>query len=55
MSHRSIIAVCLDCGDTLIDEATEIKDATDTSLGGQLIPGAGEMVRELKKPGAGAS
>jgi putative hydrolase of the HAD superfamily len=51
MSHRSIIAVCLDCGDTLIDEATEIKDATDTSLGGQLIPGAGEMVRELKQRG----
>ena len=23
---RKILAVCLDCGDTLVDEATEVKD-----------------------------
>jgi FMN phosphatase YigB (HAD superfamily) len=51
MPQRGIIAVFLDCGDTLIDEATEIKDDSDTSLGGELIPGAGEMVRELKERG----
>jgi putative hydrolase of the HAD superfamily len=51
MPHRKILAVCLDCGDTLIDEATEIKDEEDTSLGARLIPGAGDMVRELKRRG----
>jgi FMN phosphatase YigB (HAD superfamily) len=49
MAHHKILAVCLDCGDTLVDEATEIKDEDDTSLGAQLIPGAGDMVRELKR------
>jgi putative hydrolase of the HAD superfamily len=51
MVHRRVVAVCLDCGDTLVDEATELKDENDTSLGAQLIPGAGDMVRELKRRG----
>lgn len=44
-------AICFDFGDTLVDEATEIKDETLTTLRGELIPGAGELVRELKRRG----
>jgi HAD superfamily hydrolase (TIGR01549 family) len=48
---RKILAVCLDCGDTLVDEATEVKDAWEVSQKADLIPGANELVRELKKRG----
>jgi len=50
MSHR-ILAICFDFGDTLIDEATEVKDETFTTLQADLIPGAGALVRELKRRG----
>jgi putative hydrolase of the HAD superfamily len=46
-----ILAVCFDFGDTLVDEATEVKDRTETTLQAELIPGAGEVVRELKRRG----
>lgn len=46
-----ILAVCFDYGDTLVDESTEEKDETDTTLRAELIPGAGEVVRELKRRG----
>ena len=52
MPDRNILAICLDCGDTLIDEATEIKrpdDDTDTSYGADLIPGADELLHTLKQ------
>ncbi len=45
-----ILAVCLDCGDTLIDEGTEVKDG-EVSLRADLIPGAAELVRGLKARG----
>ena len=48
---RKILAVCLDCGDTLVDEATEVKDALEVSQKADLIPGAGDLVRELKQRG----
>lgn len=48
---RQILAICFDFGDTLADEATEIKDETQTTLRAELIPGAGEVVRELKNRG----
>jgi FMN phosphatase YigB (HAD superfamily) len=48
---QQVVAVCFDFGDTLADEATEIKDATMTTLSADLIPGAGEVVRELKQRG----
>jgi len=51
MQYHHILAVCLDCGDTLVDEATEIKDETDTSLSAKLIPGAAEMLHALKQRG----
>lgn len=48
---KRIRAIFLDCGDTLIDEATEVKTDGDVSLRADLIPGAGETVRELKALG----
>lgn len=45
---KKILAVCLDCGDTLIDEGTEIKTDGDVSLGANLIPGADALMEELK-------
>jgi HAD superfamily hydrolase (TIGR01549 family) len=54
MSHpenRRILAVCLDCGDTLIDEATEEKNEHEVSLRADLIPGADTLLHELKRLG----
>jgi len=48
---QNILAICLDCGDTLIDEATEIKDGSEVSLRADLIPGADEMIKTLKERG----
>lgn len=48
MANR-ILAVCLDFGDTLADEASEVKDDALTTLRAELIPGAGELLRELKR------
>jgi HAD superfamily hydrolase (TIGR01549 family) len=45
------LAVCFDFGDTLADEATEIKDETQTTLRAELIPGAARLLRELKRLG----
>lgn len=50
MTHH-LLAICLDCGDTLIDEGTEIKDAFEVVQRADLIPGAAEMVRGLKQRG----
>jgi FMN phosphatase YigB (HAD superfamily) len=46
-----IQAVFLDCGDTLVDEATQVRDETGIVLKADLIPGAGELVHELKRRG----
>lgn len=45
------LAILIDCGDTLIDEATEVKDVSGASLRAQLIPGARELVVSLKARG----
>jgi len=50
LPHR-ILAVCLDSGDTLVDEGSEIKDAQEVVLRAELIPGAAELVRTLKQRG----
>ncbi|HEY3230201.1 MAG TPA: HAD-IA family hydrolase, partial [Roseiflexaceae bacterium] len=50
-TSRRVLAICLDCGDTLVDEATEIKDARGATLRANLIPGAGELLRELSRRG----
>jgi HAD superfamily hydrolase (TIGR01549 family) len=46
-----LLAICLDCGDTLVDEGTEIKDETEVTLRAELIPGAADLVPELKRRG----
>ena len=50
MSHK-LLAICFDFGDTLIDEATEIKDEHGVTLEAVLIPGAAEVLNELKHRG----
>jgi HAD superfamily hydrolase (TIGR01549 family) len=51
MNRRHIVAICLDCGDTLIDEGTEVKTETGVSLRAELIPGADDLMHELKRRG----
>jgi phosphoglycolate phosphatase-like HAD superfamily hydrolase len=49
---RHLAAVFLDCGDTLVDERTEVKSpGSEVVLDGDLIPGAREMVLALKERG----
>ena len=44
-------AICFDCGDTLADEGSEVKDARGVTLRAELIPGAADVVHELKRLG----
>jgi putative hydrolase of the HAD superfamily len=46
-----LLAICLDFGDTLIDQATEIKDDTLTTMQAELIPGADQALYGLKQRG----
>ena len=48
---KTIRAIFLDCGDTLVDEATERKNAEGVSLSADLIPGAAELMQALKQRG----
>jgi HAD superfamily hydrolase (TIGR01549 family) len=48
---RHVLAICFDFGDTLCDEATEVKDPENTTLRAELIPGAAELLHELKHRG----
>jgi putative hydrolase of the HAD superfamily len=48
---EKFLAILLDSGDTLVDEATEIRDASGIVIQASLIPGAVEMVRALKARG----
>jgi HAD superfamily hydrolase (TIGR01549 family) len=50
MTHK-ILAVCLDCGDTLVDEATEDKNEQGISMRADLIPGADKLMQALKEKG----
>ncbi len=50
MTQHKIRAICIDCGDTLVDEATEVKDGA-VSLRADLIPGAKELINALKQRG----
>ena len=43
-----IRAIFLDCGDTLVDQSTEVKDEHQVSQKADLIPGAAELVHELR-------
>ncbi len=46
-----LLAICFDFGDTLIDQSTEIKDETMTTLQAGLIPGIEQTLHELKRRG----
>ena len=52
MNHKptsqNLLAICIDSGDTLVDEATEVKDAEQVVLRAELIPGAAELLHTLK-------
>jgi putative hydrolase of the HAD superfamily len=48
---NNILAVLFDCGDTLIDEGTEVHDPNNVVLQADLIPGADELLREIKQRG----
>lgn len=46
MERRQLI-LFFDCGDTLIDQGTEIRNEEDIVIKGDLIPGADVMIRTL--------
>jgi HAD superfamily hydrolase (TIGR01662 family) len=50
MEHH-LPAICFDFGDTLIDEATEVKDERMVTQSAELIPGVAEMLHRLKALG----
>jgi FMN phosphatase YigB (HAD superfamily) len=50
MTPRSLI-VLLDCGDTIIDEGTEVHGDGGLVLSGDVIPGADRMVRDVVADG----
>jgi putative hydrolase of the HAD superfamily len=51
MTHY-IRAICFDSGDTIIDEGTEVKQpGSDITLSAELIPGADQVLHELKRRG----
>jgi putative hydrolase of the HAD superfamily len=49
--ENKILAILLDCGDTLIDEGTEIKDELGATISADLIPGAREALQALTTAG----
>ncbi len=49
--RHSILAVLFDSGDTLVDEGTEIRDPAGVVIRAGLIPGAAELIWELKRRG----
>jgi len=51
VTEHNILAICLDCGDTLIDEGTEVTTPEGVSLRADLVPGAAELLHELKRRG----
>ena len=50
-SQHHIQAICLDSGDTLVDEGTEVKDENQVVQRADLIPGAADLIHELKRRG----
>ncbi len=50
MNHH-LPAICFDFGDTLVDEATEMKNERMATQSAELIPGVAEMLRQLKALG----
>lgn len=50
MEKKELI-IFLDCGDTIIDEGTEIRDENDVVVKADVIPGADTMVKTLFNKG----
>ena len=48
---NTIVAVCFDSGDTLVDEATEVRDVQGVVLRAELIEGAATTVQDVKTLG----
>ncbi|MBM4461553.1 MAG: HAD family hydrolase [Chloroflexi bacterium] len=46
-----LAAIFLDLGDTIMDEATEVKDAAGTTLRAELIPGIADALRGFRAAG----
>jgi HAD superfamily hydrolase (TIGR01549 family) len=49
--EHGLLAIFFDCGDTIVDEGTEIKDERQATLRAELIPGAAEAVVRLHEAG----
>lgn len=45
------LIVCIDCGDTIVDESTQVFDGAGNVLRAEEIPGAVEAVLEIKRRG----
>lgn len=45
------LIILLDCGDTIVDEGTEIRDENDIVIKAELIPGADVMIKTLVEKG----
>jgi putative hydrolase of the HAD superfamily len=48
---HNIRAIFFDLGDTIMDEHSETKDASGTTLSADLIPGMADAVRTLHQQG----
>lgn len=51
LTSRHLLAVCIDSGDTLVDEGTEVKDADLVVQRAELISGAVELLYAIKRLG----
>lgn len=49
--HHRLAALLFDLGDTLLIEESEVKDADETTLQAELLPGAADMLRRFKREG----
>lgn len=49
--EKKPLIIFLDCGDTIIDEGSEVRDGEGTVIKGNVIPGADVMVRTLAERG----
>src|SRR5690625_2512425 len=45
------VIVFLDCGDTIINEGTEVRDENEVVIKADIIPGADKMVKTLHEKG----
>jgi len=48
---NNIQAIFFDLGDTIMDERTEIKDASGTTLSAELLPGMADLLHEMRSKG----